>query len=222
MATRSPTSSGGSVRSRPTTSLLSQTGPTISYCRRRSRRAVDRLDAVKARCRAPGAAARSCPASMIANSPSTPSRGFTIDHPRDAARPPARRSSGPARRRSAGRSRRTSSTSARDVLRSAGTARAVVGDAEAAADVDVLERDTRRRELPREARRAAPPRVAQRFERCVICEPTCMCIGDQLQRGRPADRSASSARASSSRHAELVDLSGRSKCGDGSSRRCPG
>ena len=46
IATRSPTSSRGSRRSRPTTSLLSQTGPTISYSALVRGAVVNRLDAV--------------------------------------------------------------------------------------------------------------------------------------------------------------------------------
>ena len=44
---RSPTSSGGSSRSRPKTSLLSQTGPTISYGRGSPGARRHGLDAVK-------------------------------------------------------------------------------------------------------------------------------------------------------------------------------
>ena len=48
------------ARSRTKTSLLSQTGPTMSHGRPAPSRGVDRIDAVERRRRAPAASARSC------------------------------------------------------------------------------------------------------------------------------------------------------------------
>ena len=152
------------------------------------------------------------PASMTTNSLDAGPR-LDVDDARDEHAGRRRRSTRPGSR-TIGRPRRRARRRRARAAYSRGDRhrRAVVGDAEAAAEIEVLERDAG--VAAARARSAASARGRARSgSSVVICEPTWTCTADELERRPRRAASRSSARASSSGTPNLLIFRPVEMCG---------